>query len=166
MAYKYFSTSKNSIKIYYGTSDSHAATHFEDTPGLMKLVKKIIPETEISGDSMSFETDTGRIVGTSDLVETTETDDIVYAIRKNRVTYARFTKSQKPKPNSKVTIILNKIESSDSYELHSAWIGPITPSFPGDEKETPESRPFWEKHALVWGNQEVDESTVTSICPW
>lgn len=158
--------SKNNIAVYFDASGSHAATHFEDTPELKALVQEVVGRKDLEGDLVKFDTDMGRVVGTSDLVETDASDEIVYAKRKNRDTYASFTKSRPPRPCSTVAVSLNR-QSDGTYELHSAWIGPIdSPSFPGDEKETPESKPFWTSHALVWGRQEIQPGTETTICPW
>ncbi len=162
---EFFARSKNGIVVKYDPIHSHASTHFFDTPQIQALVKKIIEGKALEGDVMLFETDTRLPIGNSDLVETDETDDIVYAIRKNRDRYARFTKSRKSQPSSIITIWLKKL-GDDSFDLYSAWLGPSTPSFPGSNFATPESKPFWEKHALVWGNQEIQPGTETTICPW
>jgi hypothetical protein len=94
-----------------------------------------------------------------------ERDDIIYAERKSRDTYTRFTKSQPPQPCSTVTLFLSRL-SDEQYELGSAWIGYLGPSFPGDANESPESRPYWNKHALVWGRQEIQTGSETNVCPW
>lgn len=160
-----FTCSKNGLKVYYDPVGSHASTHFSDTPQIIPYVRKAVENTDISGDVMKFETDTGRILGTSDLVETHENDDIVYAIRKNRDRHARFTKSHSPQPSSKVAISLKRLDK-DSYDLFSAWLGPLTPPTPNNPLANSDSKPFWSKHALVWGNQEIIPGTETKICPW
>jgi hypothetical protein len=129
------------------------------------LVRKIIEETDITGDLMEFDTDTGQSIGESGLVETDDNDEIVYAIRKNRDRYARFTKSRKSEMSSMVTISLTRLDDK-TYDLYSAWLGPLTPPFPGSPLATPESKPFWSNHALVWGTQEVQPGTETTECPW
>lgn len=155
----------NGIEVVYDPLESHAATHFEDTPQLKEAVIEILGHTSIEGESMFFEHDLGRVIGTTDLVETTERDEIVYAKRVHRNTYTRFTKSQTPKDCSTVTLFL-EARQNGSYKLGSAWIGYGGPSFPGDENETPESRPYWNTHALVWGRQAIRPGTETQVCPW
>lgn len=158
--------SENGIEVYYDPVGSHTATHFEDTPKLKGLVAEIIANTLLESETMLFDVDMGRVVGTSDLVETDETDEIVYAKRKNRDTYTVFTMSRQPVSCSIVTVALES-QADGSYQLVSAWIGSKdSPPFPGDESATPESKPYWSKHALVWGRQEIQPGTETTQCPW
>lgn len=158
--------SKNGLKVTFDPVNSHAATHFEDTPQLASLVKEILANTVLEGELVYFDTDMGRIVGTSDLVETDENDELVYAKRKNRDIYTVFTKSQTPQPSSLVSVYFER-QADGSYALMSAWIGPSdSQPFPGDENETPESKTYWSHHALVWGNQEIQPGTETAECPW
>ena len=124
-----------------------------------------LENTEISGDIMEFDADTGTTLGMSDLVETDDNDEVVYAIRKNRDRHMRFTKSRKPKPSSMVAISLTRLDDG-SYDLYSAWLGPQTPPTPNSPIANEKSKPFWSKHALVWGNQEIQPGTETSLCPW
>lgn len=162
---EFFARSKNGIEITYDPINSHASTHFSDTPQIRPHVKKILENTDISGDVMEIDADTGTILGMSDLVETDDSDEVVYAIRKNRDRHIRFTKSRKPKPSSMVAISLTRLEDG-SYDLYSAWLGSQTPPTPNSPHANVESKPFWSKHALVWGNQEVQPGTETSDCPW
>lgn len=165
MAREIFARSKNGVKVTYDPVYSHASTHFADTPQIIPYVRKVIENTDISGDVMEFEVDTGRVIGNSDLVETREDDDIVYAIRKNRDRHSRFTKSRSSQPSSKIAISLKRLDK-DSYDLFSAWLGPLTPPMPNSPFANSDSRPFWSKHALAWGNQEIILGTETKISPW
>ena len=118
------------------------------------------------GDYLQFHTDIGRIVGNSDLVTIKPGDEIVYAKRLNRGNYSVFNVTQPPQPSSLVTTAYEK-RSDATYELVSTWVGPSdSPSFPGTERETADSKDFWTKHALAWGTQEIQPSTKTAICPW
>lgn len=157
--------SRNDIAIVYDPQHSHAATHFGDSPTLKPAVITALQNSEVQGQLMFFEYDLGTSIGTTDLVETTAEDEIVYAKRKNRDTYTRFTTSQRPRDCATVTICLERLNDAE-YNLASAWIGYIGPSFPGDINETPDSREYWSKHALVWGRQEIQPGTSTAICPW
>lgn len=156
---------RNGKVVYVDTKRSHAATHLTDTPELMELVKEALPTIDADRDNVYVDKDLGRIIGVSDLVATTEKDEIVYAKRLNRTNYTRFAMNRKPEPTQSVTVVLRK-DSEGSYELWSAWIGSVTPQFPGDPLETPESRSFWRRHALVWGNQEVKPGTEITDWPW
>lgn len=156
---------KNNKHVYVDMEGPHAATHLADTPGLIELVKEFIAEIEIDQDSLCIDRDMGRVVGTSDLVETTDNDEIVYAKRINRNNYTRFVSHRHAVQSSFVTVVLQK-DLEGNYELWSAWIGSVVPQFPGDEHEVPESKPFWRKHALVWGNQAIQPGTETREWPW
>lgn len=104
---------------------------------------------------MQFHIDFGRTVGTSDSVENSPGDEIVYTKRLNRNEYAAFNKTKSAQPSSIVTVAL-EMQEDGTCELVSAWVGPSdSPSFPGTERETTESKEFWAKHALAWGDQEV-----------
>ena len=82
--------SKNGYDVFVDLESSHAATHFNDCPMLLKTVEKFIPLIELNGEKVRIEVDTGGVVGKSDLVETNETDEIVYAMRPYRDRYSRF----------------------------------------------------------------------------
>jgi hypothetical protein len=163
---EYLTTSKNGIAVYYDSINSHTATHFSDTPQLKSLVKEVIEKIELNDESMQFDTHLGRIIGNTDLVSNSENDEIVYAKRKNRNIYTSFNKTKKPQPCSVVAMGLAR-QPNGEYDLLSAWIGSVdSPPFPGDEKETPESKPYWMTHSLVWRTQEVQAGSETSVCPW
>lgn len=158
--------SNNGVEISYDPVDSHAATHLDDTPGLLELVNEIIPTIEVSQDEDTvLETDMGRVIGSSELVEVNSSDEIFYALRKNREKPITFVRDRSPVETSLVTVVIKPL-TDGAYNLHSAWIGPLVPSVPGDEKETPESREFWNSHALVAGRQEIVPGTETTKCPW
>jgi hypothetical protein len=141
------------------------ATHLKDTPGLKDLVTEVLGQTIPTGEYMWFETDMGREVGVSDLVETDGTDEIVYAKREGRDTYTRFTKSRRAQPSQIVTVAIEPLDNED-YILKSAWIGPVGYSFPDHADAVPESRAYWANHAIVWGAQAVQAGTETTHCPW
>lgn len=160
-----FAISKNGVKVMYDPIGSHASTHFRDTPQIVPFVKKIIEQTDVIEPEMGFNTDTGVLLGNSELVETDETDEIIYAIRKNRDTYMRFTKSRKSVPDSTITIVLRDVKDGNC-NLYSAWLGPITPPTPDSPRENENSLPFWTSHALVWGTQEIIPGTEVSDELW
>jgi hypothetical protein len=158
--------SKNGVPVWYDKVSSHAATHIGDTPGLEALATEVTSESELTDEYMQFHTDMGHVVGNSDLVEIEPGDELVYAKRLNRDNYSVFDISKPPQPSSLVTTVYEK-RSDGTYELVSTWIGPSdSPSFPGTERETSDSKEYWTKHALAWGTQEIQPSTKTAICPW
>ena len=155
---------KNNLDVYVDFTGSHAATHLADTPGLLELVKEALLTISPVEDNVYTEVDLGRIIGTSDLVETTENDDVFYAKRLNRTNYTRFVRDRQPVPTSVISLVLHR--QKDGYLLYSAWAGWAAPPFPNDKDETPESREFWKSHALVWGQQAVQHNTEIADWPW
>jgi len=165
---KFLCASKNGKQIYYDPVDSHAATHFGDTAGLKKLVVEVLKNRYLNNNNTKFDVDVGRVIGTTDVVEVDDTDDIIYAIRKNRREqgYVPFTRSRKAQDSSYISISLI-LEPDGSYTLSSAWVGKWDdPPFPQEPHAKPESKDYWHKHAFVWGSQEIETNTETLICPW
>lgn len=132
---------------------------------LKELLKELLITQSFQEKEVYRDYDIGKIVGLSDLVETDANDEIIYAKRLNREGYTRFVKNRNPEPTSYLTVYL-KQDEEQKYELVSAWIGKTCPAFPDDEYAIPESKPFWDKHALVWGNQPIISGTETTGCPW
>lgn len=161
----YIGKTKNDFEVYVDMHDSHAATHLADTPELFDLVEEVLPQLEPAEEYARFEIDMGRIIGTTDLCDTADGDEIVYAKRQNRDIYTRFVKNKKPGPTQWIVVQLDKTEHN-TYDLFTAFTGRLTPPFPGDEFETAEGRAFWATHALAWGTQEIIPGTETTECPW
>jgi hypothetical protein len=109
-----------------------------------------------------------RVIGEKTCVLTSESDEIVYAKRRDRDRdeYTRFVKNRDPEPCNTVVVILKKDENEDVYVLLSAFVGKWLVPEPGDPKATRGSDLFWKDHALVWGSFSVDEATMTTKSPW
>lgn len=161
---EFFTKSKNGVDVYLDTEHSHALMHFSHNPKLADAVRKVISVLDIKEDSMRIETCMNEEVGTTDLVETSEDDEIVYALRPLRSTYSRFVKNRKATPSSWVTVDIRR--EDDVYTLYTAFVGRLTPSFPGGDYLPEQSKEFWARHALVWGAQEIVLGSETSKCPW
>lgn len=165
MIKEYLARTKNGHDVFVDMESSHAATHLTHHPHLIDFVKKVIPTVEVSGDHLRVDVDMGEEVGLSDLVETTDGDEIVYAKRPFRNQYSRFVKQRAPVATSWVTIDIRK-DDGGGYYLYTAFIGKLSPSFPGGTYLPDQSKEFWSRHALVWGPQEVVPGTETTKCPW
>lgn len=158
--------SSNGRRVSYDPVHSHAATHFHDAPQLKDVVIEIIEAKELVGDKYEFDTDTGRIVGDMDVVDVDESDEVIYAKRKNRDEYVPFVKNRSTQPTQLVSMGL-VLQNDGTYELTSAWFGEFeSPPFPGESSATAESAHFWNRHAFVWGSQGVQENTITTARPW
>ncbi|HUD03281.1 MAG TPA: hypothetical protein VMR51_00595 [Patescibacteria group bacterium] len=160
--------SKNKKRIYYDSVNSHASTHFADTLGLRELVIEVLENRDLDNDNLEFDVDMGRPIGTSDVLETNESDEIVYAIRKNRSEqgYVPFTKSRSAQPSTNLSVAL-VANTDETYQLSSVWIGTWDdPPFPQQPHATLESKPYWSTHAFVWGSQEIEPNSELKSCPW
>lgn len=131
---------------------------------------EVLQHMDLEEDTITTHVDMGRVVGTCDVVKVDAGDEIVYGKRKNRDQdgLVPFTKSRSGDPCSTVAIHLIKQANGD-YVLSSTWIG----VFGGDDEPFPQapdaterSKDFWNKHAFVWGSQEIQAGTLTHNCPW
>lgn len=165
MEKEFLANTADGYSVYYEPSNSHAATHFADSPKLKETVIKHLPNINLEGKKTRVEIDTGEIVGLDGCVETSDRDEIVYALRPHRDRYSRFVKNRAAEPTSWIVVSVEK-EDDDTATLYTAFVGRLTPSFPGGDFLSEQSKEYWSKHALAWGSQEVLPETVTSICPW
>ncbi len=163
-------TSKDDYVIYYDPDGSHASTHFADTPNLKELVIEVLESRDIASNELSFDLDMKRVIGTCDVVETDDSDEIIYAIRTKRFDQGLvpFVKTRKAQPSSYVSIALEATDDPAIYQLSSAWIGTFgdDPPFPGQPDAIPESVPYWSKRAFVWGGQPIEPGTEQTTRPW
>lgn len=157
--------SKNGCDVFADLESSHAATHFNDSPKLFDAVKKVIPLIALDKEKVRVEIDTAEVVGTSDLVETHQGDEIVYAMRPYRDRYSRFVKNRLAEETSWIVLSFERL-NQEQYKLYTAFVGRLTPSFPGGDFMPEMSNEFWATHALVLGNQEVIPGSETDVCPW
>lgn len=155
-------TTKNGIDVYLDRDNSHASTHMKDRPELHDYAVNIISSLELT-QPIRQEFNMGFVVGKSDLVKTTENSDIFYAKRKNRTTYIPFVRGVERDDTQIITIDIR--EKDGIYYLYTIYVGENTPSLPGSDGEEPNSKEFWNSHALVYSKQELQEETVTKSKP-
>jgi hypothetical protein len=165
MAKSFICKMANGTGVYYEDEKSHTTTHLADAPQLLPLLKEFLSKQVFNEDKIFIEHESGKLIGHTDLVEVTDKDDVLYAKRLNRDNYTKFVKNRTPPTTTYFTFLLYKSED-DNYELASTWVGRRCPTFPDDVNATPESKLFWDRHALVFGNQAIQEGTLTTICPW
>lgn len=133
--------------------------------------------TESSGQSfLAIGLDLGFQVGFAHCVPVKALDRVFYGKRflnrekqKVRTGFSKFT-YENPVPTSQICVVLLKAKEYDSptYILISSWYGPLAPPEPWDPKATPESKVFWDKHALTYKGNEwsLVPGTKTKNCPW
>src|SRR3990167_727364 len=112
-------TSKNGRVVYIDYGNTNVTFHIRETSNLLELVEEVIEQTDISGEKVVFETDMGRVVGTTTLVETTGRDEIVYAKRKERNAYSRFVKHREAVP-SQYIVTVQLLDVLRIVNMHSA----------------------------------------------
>ncbi len=107
--------------------------------------------------------DFGEIIGETNCVVTTDSDDIVFAERPLRNGLTRFVKNRTKVPTSELTVVLRKEE--DKYVALTAFLGPKAEKEPWDTGATEASKVFWETHALVFGSEEIVPGSETTELP-
>ncbi len=133
--------------------------HLLETPDLLELVREALGTIYTDDkEQVVVERDLGRIVGTTLLVETDDTDDIVYAKRIGRDTYSRFTKSRSPVPTNWIVVVLRKID--DGYILWTAMCGRLLP----DDAYDLDSN-FSKTHAMAYDESLVQLDSIVTLLP-
>lgn len=135
--------------------------------GVLALLPEALGRVNLNGDTFAVvEVDFGRVVGETMCVETSGSDQIVFAKRPKRFGYSRFVRNRNPEPCSSVVVILKKDEVEDYYVLITAFVGRRPQPEPWDRNATPDSAAFWSSHALVWGSEPIIPGSETNHCPW
>lgn len=133
--------------------------HLLETPDLIDLVGEVLPTISVMDEQQVVtERDLGRIVGTTNLVETTDNDEIVYAKRIGRDVYSRFAKNRKPIPCSSIVVVLRK--GDPGYYLWTAMCAKLLP------KEAWQSDSLYTKtHAMAYDETLIQLDTLTESKP-
>ncbi len=164
--YKFVITrSAHGYEVYVNFIESPAGQCLSRQPYMINLVKEALATQDLRKSELFIEYDMGRVIGNTDIVETSEKDIIFYAQPPKKKVYSRYAKNRYPLPSSKLTIALEQ-DKDGNYEILDTWIGPGSPPFPGDEKQTTASKVYWETHALVQDSQPVQSKTITKVCPY
>lgn len=164
--YRYvIAQSPSGYEVYVNLITSSAGQYLNRQPYILNLLKEVLGSAELTDSQVAMEQDMGRVIGNTDIVETSEKDTIFYAQPTKKNVFSRYAKNRFPLPSQKLTIILERDMEGD-YEIADTWIGPCSPPFPGDQKETADSKSYWETHALVQDAQTVQTRTITRDCPY
>jgi hypothetical protein len=151
--------SANNKIVFLDYENTNVEYHLLETPNLIELVQEAIPRLVLGGgDQLVFEEDMGRIVGTTNLVETSDADEIVYAKRIGRDRYSRFAKNRQPKVCSSIVIVLR--ESDRKYYLWTAMCANLLP----EEAWQPESN-YNKTHAMAYDEALIQIDTLTELKP-
>ncbi len=149
----------------YDREPSHI--HVGVTPDLLaEAMSKVFAEPGEKKVKRTIDFD--RIIGVSNCVRTSESDEIVFAQRVHRGGLTRFAKNRKPEPTSCLTLSM-RLQPDGQYELGTAYIGS-----PGhneywaaeNAEEFQGAIEFWNQNALCWGYEPVLPGTETTERPW
>src|SRR5438270_126214 len=157
--------SPKGYEVYINLISSSAGHYLSRRPYVINLIKEVLGTMKLRGDHVEIEHDMGRNIGNTDIIETSEKDTIYYAQPNKTTVYSRYAKNRYPLPSKTLTIILARDKAGD-YEVCDTWIGPCSPPFPGHEKETANSKPYWQTHALVQDAQPIQSKSITKLCPY
>lgn len=158
-------TAKDGSIVYVDLIESAAAESISQHPYLLGLIKELMEQTKLSGAKLYFDQDMGRNIGSSDVVETSEKDVILYAQALKSDSYKRFVKNGKPQSTQYISVVLAK-DDEGNYELTNTWVGPLRPPQPGTDNETKAGRKFWESHAFILDREPIKLRTLTKTRPY
>lgn len=152
-------TTANGKEVCVDYKKTNINYHLLETPNLIELVKEALPNIVLEDlDQTVLEYDMGRVVGTTNLVETTQDDEILYAKRRDRDKYSRFVKNKELTPCSSLVIVIRK--QDESYFLWTAMCGRMLPPDAYVEDSL-----FNRTHALVYDETLIQKHTATSSKP-
>lgn len=157
--------SSGGYEVYVNLINSPAGRYLSRQPYVMNLIKEALASQKLKKPELTLELDMGRVIGNTEIIETTEKDTIYYARPVKRNVFSRYAKNRYPSPSRKLTIRLKQDPEGD-YEVQDTWIGPNRPPFPGDKQETATSRSYWQTHALVQDAQAIQSKSITKMCPY
>lgn len=167
-----------------GRTKSHLVSHKDILPYLKEALSQI--EAKNGEKNLKTTIDFGRKIGYTTCVETSNSDEIVYAVRPPRPGLTRFVKKRKPIPCSTIVVQLSardedtntKYDPYKLYVLSTSYIGKPAVSEPTDPKfktksmtnklieEQRQSVKFWDTHALIYDESIIDKDTITMTKPW
>lgn len=151
--------------IYVNSIESPAGQYLSRRPYVYGLIRELLANRKLRGSRVVIEKNMGRNIGTTDIVATTDKDNIYYAQALRSDVYTRFAKNRYPQVSDTLTVILER-DSDGNYEVTNIWIGSSHPAFPGDEHATKESFDYWKTHAYVQDAQIIQSKTLTKVCPY
>ncbi len=157
--------SKNGLSVYVDLIHSAAGEHIAQQPYILTLAKDLLGNYDLRGTEMVVEHDFGRPIGSSEVVETTDKDAVVYAKRLKHTSYSRFVRRRQLTPSTFLSMSVRR-DDAGLYELVDVWIGQQAPPFPTEELQEPASTAFWENHAIVLDGQPLQLRTITKDLPF
>jgi len=159
-------TTQDGIGVYVDLIHSEAAHSIARQPQLLEIVKEVLTRRTLTGNKVRIEHDMGRTLGYDYVVHTSDNSIVFYARLLHDSVYTRFVKNGRPTLTQYVAFTLHSRNSTNGYELREVKIGRMTPPRPGAPDEIPESRQYWDNHALIHDSQILQSRTMTKACPY
>lgn len=157
--------SANDKPIYVQLIHSKVAEKISREPHLLTLAQELMQKEVLNGEKVAIEIDMKRTIGNTEVIETKDGDSVFYAQARKSPIYTRYVKHRKAEPTSYLTLSLQKDEAGE-YELLDITTGTYIPPIPGESDEVPESKAYWQTHAVVMNGQAIQAKTVTTDCPY
>lgn len=157
--------SKNGADVRVNLIHSDAALHIAQQPHILTLAKEMLAQESLNDEEIDIEHDFGRVIGNSEIVETTAKDTIVYAKLLKREDYSRFVRKRSLLPSNYLSMSVRRI-ADNTYEIIDIWIGRLAPPFPSEEDHSPDSVLYWSTHAIVLDGQSLQVRTLTKNAPF
>ena len=134
-------------------------------PHLLTLLKEVLATQKLTAPVVQFEYDMKRQIGYEEIVPTTGKDTIFYAREYKSETFTRFVKHKKTEGTQYLSGTLTR-DKEGNYEITDVWLGKQSPAAPDTDDATPESKLFWDNHAVVYNGQQIIASTQTYESPF
>jgi hypothetical protein len=159
---KFISKGYKSMDGFVITDQIGSHVHGDLKNRLQMVAKRITcADREYFSEVIKFPTNIGK----NNCVPVTWKDEVMYAKRIGRKKYSKFVLNSAPTPTDSITIYLQRKQGI--YLIKSCYYGD---SLQFDVSEGHEfevdTYAFWENHAIVYGSEPIDQSTITYICPW
>lgn len=151
--------SADGYAVYLDYEHTNVAYHLLETPQLLEFVQEALPHLTLgSADQAVIEYDMGRVVGTTNLVETSGADEIVYAKRIGREKYSRFVKGRELVPCQFIVVVVRR--RGDQRYLWTAMCGRLLPADAYDTHSV-----FAATHAMVYDESLIQMDTLVKSKP-
>lgn len=158
-------TSRDGKQLYGFLTQAPLSAVIARNPHLLTLIAEIVTQLDLERPHEYIEQDLGRVIGYSEVVETTDKDTVFYARKSQHSVYTRFVKGRKVESTTWLTLSMQQDPDGD-YELRMVNLGEGYPPFPGDTKEATNSHSYWQDHAIVYNGQALASNTITKDCPY
>src|SRR5688500_13859889 len=101
-------SSQNGVNVYVNLTRSPAAVRISQQPHILTLAKELLESLKFGGPKLTIEHDFGRVIGNTDVVETSAKDTVVYAKKLHQPTFCRFVRRRQLAPSQYLSMLMLK----------------------------------------------------------